>query len=338
MDKPILYILCGLPYSGKTTLAKSLIRKLGCAYVSIDVIRDQLGFSWEENHKVTADNWRQIFKASYQDMRNKLGRGQSVVFDSTNHDFDSREKLRTYAAGVGADAKVIFIDVPVNVIWKRWEENQNLKTRSHIAKELVEWTIDHFEKPENSEQVIRYEFPEDGEAWVLKNFANNSSWINSKAEIKVSPVQGKGLFARELIKGGEEVVRWGGEYTDRVGAEVARNTGKLVMQWDDNLFSIEDRGDDDAYFINHSCEPNLWMKDAYTLIARRDINPGEELTADYALWEADENYVSRWECKCGSSRCRHKITGKDWRRPELQKHYKDHFSPLINKRMQRKEM
>ncbi|MEI6773545.1 MAG: SET domain-containing protein [bacterium] len=57
------------------------------------------------------------------------------------------------------------------------------------------------------------------------------------------------------------------------------------MQRDDNLFSVEDRGDDETYFINHSCDGNLRMKDAFTLIARTDINKDEEITADYALWE-----------------------------------------------------
>jgi hypothetical protein len=57
------------------------------------------------------------------------------------------------------------------------------------------------------------------------------------------------------------------------------------MQRDDNLFSVEDRGDDETYFINHSCDGNLRMKDAFTLIARIDINNDEEITADYALWE-----------------------------------------------------
>ena len=57
------------------------------------------------------------------------------------------------------------------------------------------------------------------------------------------------------------------------------------MQRDTDLFSIEDRGDDDGYFVNHSCNGNLWMTDAFTLTARRDINKDEEITADYALWE-----------------------------------------------------
>lgn len=104
------------------------------------------------------------------------------------------------------------------------------------------------------------------------------------------------------------------------------------MQWDNDLFSVEDRGDDQGYFINHSCDSNLWMQGTFTLIAKRDITPNEEITADYALWEA-WGYVSSWDCNCGSLLCRKKVTGKDWRLPEVQKRYLNHFSPLINKRI-----
>lgn len=161
----------------------------------------------------------------------------------------------------------------------------------------------------------------------------STSWVTPKAQIRNIPNKDKGMFAIEQIKKGEKVVVWRGEYTNKEGAEKAKLEGKLTMQWDDDLYSIEDRGDDIGYYINHSCDPNLWMQDAYTLEARRDIEADEELTADYAMWEADENYISKWECSCGSDTCRKKITGKDWRLEELQERYKDHFSPLINKRI-----
>jgi len=158
-------------------------------------------------------------------------------------------------------------------------------------------------------------------------------WITPKAEVKISSIGGKGLFAKEPIKTGEKIVVWWGEYTNKSGAEIANQLGKLVMQWDDDLFSVEERGEDQGYFINHSCDSNLWMQNAYTLVTRKEILLGEELTADYALWEADENHIPNWECQCGSSICRHQITGKDWRLPEIQKRYRNHFSPLINKRI-----
>ena len=159
------------------------------------------------------------------------------------------------------------------------------------------------------------------------------TWINPKIEIRETPNKGRGMFAIENIFSGEELLVWGGEYTDSRSAAEAKNSGKLCMQWDDNIFSVENRGDDVGYFINHSCNSNTWMTDAYTLVANKDIKIGEEITADYSLWEANEDYISKWECTFGSPDCRKRITGKDWRGQILQERYKDHFSPLINKKI-----
>ena len=77
------------------------------------------------------------------------------------------------------------------------------------------------------------------------------------------------------------------------------------------------------------------MANAWTLVARRDISVGEELTLDYGLVEGDESLVADWECACGSSECRNKTTGRDWMLPALQRRYEGHFSLLINKRISR---
>jgi uncharacterized protein len=108
--------------------------------------------------------------------------------------------------------------------------------------------------------------------------------------------------------------------------------GKQTMQWDDDVFSF-DTGSDDAYAINHSCDCNLWMDGAFTLIAKRTIEKNDELTADYALWESNETYVSNWMCACGNVCCRKRITGRDFRLKDVQERYMGHFSPLINKKI-----
>lgn len=163
----------------------------------------------------------------------------------------------------------------------------------------------------------------------------DKTWINPKVDIVNSAIGGKGMIAKEPINKGEKVVIWGGEYTNKQGAKEAEHNGYLVMQWDDNLFSVETPGDEEGYFINHSCTPNIWMDNAITLTALRDVERGEEIVADYAMWEADDYFVSKWKCNCGSVNCRNKVTGKDWQMKELQKRYKGHFSPLINKRIEK---
>ena len=82
---------------------------------------------------------------------------------------------------------------------------------------------------------------------------------------------------------------------------------------------------------NHSCDPNLWWLDSYTLAARRDIAAGEELTTDYATSSGVAGF--RMDCSCGSPRCRTVITGSDWQRPELQRRYGEHWVPGLLKRI-----
>lgn len=168
---------------------------------------------------------------------------------------------------------------------------------------------------------------------MMSKNTSEKSWVNPKIEVRESNLGGKGMFAVKTINKDEKVLVWGGEYVTGGEALVAKQQGKLVMQWDKELFSIEDKGDDETYYINHSCNPNVWMEDVYTLVTNKNISVGEELLADYAMWEADESYTSKWTCSCGSDKCRHQITGKDWKLNELQNAYKNHFSPLINKRI-----
>lgn len=62
-------------------------------------------------------------------------------------------------------------------------------------------------------------------------------------------------------------------------------------------------GEPDRY-LNHSCDPNAWLRyveDRIELIARRQIEPGDEITLDYLINNAGGD---SWPCNCGASRCR----------------------------------
>lgn len=161
------------------------------------------------------------------------------------------------------------------------------------------------------------------------------SWFSPRIEVRNSPLDGRGTFAKERIQADEIVEIWGEHahgrlaviYTaDQGAALAARGDGKAVMQRDTDLFSIEEKGADEGYFLNHSCDSNLWLEGAFTLAARRDIKPGEELTIDYAVFESDESFVASWRCACNSAICRDVLTGKDWQRAHVQTRYAGHFS------------
>jgi SET domain-containing protein len=167
-----------------------------------------------------------------------------------------------------------------------------------------------------------------------KNYSLRS-WIDPRIEIHTSPIGGNGMFVREPIKAGETVIVWGGVVLTKRDLEVGNYRKGTLSAIAENLWLGDTPDGEDlvADYTNHSCDPNLWMKDESTLEARRDIAAGEELTADYMMWEANEDYQAAWQCNCGSPLCRKRISGTDWRLPELQARYKNHFSPFLNERI-----
>jgi hypothetical protein len=161
------------------------------------------------------------------------------------------------------------------------------------------------------------------------------SWLDPRLEVRDSRIHGKGIFARDIITKGEAVVIWGGNVfviEDVKSGKLKPGTIAAISEHH-VLASPYEAPDSPDQYLNHSCDPNLWMQDEVTLKARTDILLDEELSADYAMWEWDENWLASWICNCGSALCRGTIRGKDWKLAELQKRYKGHFSPFLNKRI-----
>jgi uncharacterized protein len=162
----------------------------------------------------------------------------------------------------------------------------------------------------------------------LKNIPRKS-WLNPKVSVKKSPIHGLGLFATKPIKKDEIVMILGGKILTDLEVEDKVNKGErydgIALGTNLNL-SIEPR-DWPGIHGNHSCNPNLWMKEAVTITARHDIGLDEELTTDYAVYTIHPKWSMK--CNCGSNLCRKLITGHDWRLPELQERYRGHLSPIV---------
>jgi SET domain-containing protein len=159
------------------------------------------------------------------------------------------------------------------------------------------------------------------------------SWLDPRVEIRSSTVEGKGLFAKKRIAAREVVWIMGGEVLPATALDAVKARTKYSSAFISDDLIIVLRDDDPLTFGNHSCDPNVWMHDGVSAEARREIAPGEELTVDYALHTDDPAWSML--CNCGSPLCRDVVRGDDWRLPELQRRYINHFSPFINARVHR---
>ena len=101
------------------------------------------------------------------------------------------------------------------------------------------------------------------------------------------------LFEGELIKGSRKI-----QARIRKQAETAI---KIITIDDDTAIDGAVGGNETAY-MNHSCDPNAFIRvvpgEKVAVFARRDIQPGEELTINYRDPEHPK------VCRCGAHNCR----------------------------------
>jgi hypothetical protein len=156
--------------------------------------------------------------------------------------------------------------------------------------------------------------------------------ISSKLEGRlISSKGGRGLFARERVRTGETLLVWGGDVvTGDMLKWMSEEKHRLAVQIEEDLYLVTPN-EGPADWVNHSCEPNAGLIGQIVLVALRNIEVGEEICFDYAT--SDGSPYDEFECGCGSRLCRGHVTGNDWMLPELQERYRGHFSPYIQRRI-----
>lgn len=160
------------------------------------------------------------------------------------------------------------------------------------------------------------------------------SYHSPKLEARPLPSKGHyGLFALEVVPAGELLTAWGGVVIHASQLdELPDAIRHLTVQIEEALYlTTEAHKAGPADYVNHSCEPNAGMRGYSMLVALRDIAPGEEICYDYAM--SDGSDYDEFTCACGAAACRGRVTGQDWRKPELWLKYDGYFSTYLQRRI-----
>lgn len=158
------------------------------------------------------------------------------------------------------------------------------------------------------------------------------NYLSPLAEMRPAGSAGFGSYAISPIPAGTIVATFGGTLVDRAtfdGHSADRRSRSIQIDDDAFLLGPAEREPGDA--VNHSCEPNCGMGGAAQIVSMRDIAPGEPITFDYAM--ADGSDYDEFDCACGVSSCRGRVTGNDWRDLSLQARYAGYLSPYLVRRI-----
>ncbi|HWA04836.1 MAG TPA: SET domain-containing protein-lysine N-methyltransferase [Rhizomicrobium sp.] len=162
------------------------------------------------------------------------------------------------------------------------------------------------------------------------------SWVSPKLAPGKSKIHGAGVIATEAILAGEKLMEFGG--LPITAAEIDTDLYRMRSIWmiESGTFLALREDDPEPSLdenLNHSCDANAWLDGDVVLVARRDIEAGEEITLDQGTWNIDEDeYV--WDqdgCSCGAPVCRGVLTANDWKLPEVRRRYAGHFHPVLQR-------
>jgi putative hydrolase of the HAD superfamily len=126
---------------------------------------------------------------------------------------------------------------------------------------------------------------------------------NDSIVVKSSGIHGMGVFAQRTFLKGEVVLKW--EDTREISQDELNSLPASEKNYIDIqggkilLVGIPER------FLNHSCAANTSPGENCD-IANRDIEVGEEITADYGNFYIPQGH---FRCECGASTCRTIVTG-----------------------------
>ena len=164
-----LYILCGLPFAGKTTLAKALVRELDLSRVSIDDLNNERGI-WDDEKGLSPEEWMDVYNEAYRRIDALLSQGKSVLDDNANFTREQRDHLRAIAANYHVPTTVIYVTTSLSEVRRRWQENRQTKVRSDVRDEDFAQVVDSFEAPTDDEHVVRYDGVMPIEEWIRSVF------------------------------------------------------------------------------------------------------------------------------------------------------------------------
>jgi predicted kinase len=152
---PILYVLIGLPGSGKSYWAREYADRISAVVIGSDDVRNE--FQTRGQNPQAGDA---VFAEVERRTRAHLQANLSVVLDATH----SLRKYRSYATHLARELNVacvaIWFDVPVEEALRRnrWRTGNRFGDQS-IPDKAISNIADHFEPPTTAEfdRVVRIE-------------------------------------------------------------------------------------------------------------------------------------------------------------------------------------
>lgn len=156
-----LYLMCGLPFSGKSTLARAIAERVEGEVVSLDEINAQRGL--HDGFALSVAEWSEAHDLALAQCRVLMAKGAPVVVDDTNCYRWLRDDHRRDAKQAGYETVVVLLDVPLDVCLQR--AGQGERPNPEALPAMVRMAQE-FEAPGRDETPLVFDGETEMGAWL----------------------------------------------------------------------------------------------------------------------------------------------------------------------------
>jgi len=161
---PTLILLCGRPFSGKSSLAARLAADRGAAEISFDAINLERGLHGGDGLPVA--EWAATLEIAKERTATLLRQRDLVVIDDTLCFRWMRDAFRDLARAGEARSVLVYLDPPEEDLRARMEENRRTQVRRGLEPSVLAAHLAAFEVPGEDEMAVVLRSPEDVETWL----------------------------------------------------------------------------------------------------------------------------------------------------------------------------
>jgi len=166
-----LLIICGLSFSGKSTLGNAIAERFGYEEVDVDETKINLYGQSNKDEDLHPEDWVRIYTETDRLIENLLESGKSVLDASRNFSKTERNKVKSLADKVGVPIITVYVDTPEQMARQRLLENRHNPTRRDVTDKDFEEVIRAMEPPTVDEHSLIFHHFSEIDGWLLENAA-----------------------------------------------------------------------------------------------------------------------------------------------------------------------
>jgi hypothetical protein len=164
-----VYAMCGVAFSGKSTLALRSAGELSICLISLDAIKHERGLRGGEGMSIA--QWKRRARLQWTGCANTSGRASPRWSMTRSPAASCATDAKLWRLEFGAEFTIVFVDTAIDEIGSRRDANNQRPTRHHVRDDIFEDRYKTVLFPTAEEPFVRVVEGFDLQSWLTEEAA-----------------------------------------------------------------------------------------------------------------------------------------------------------------------